>query len=89
MHQDLYQICCLNNVSAIDGGFPAGVVVKLVGFLYSCKSDLHSSPSETQESASFQMITKLLRLRDSKETSTPIFSNAIYGYITTNSIVVN
>ncbi|CAN4103834.1 unnamed protein product [Withania somnifera] len=60
-----YQMCHVNNwmfllysVSATDGGFYARVTKKGVGFLLSCESDLHSSPSEAQESAVFQMITQ-------------------------------
>lgn len=63
------------SVSATDGGFYVRVTVKGVGFLHSCESDLHSSPSEAQESAAFQMIT---------DYGGPL----VYGYHTTNSIVL-
>ncbi|KAK6785735.1 hypothetical protein RDI58_019190 [Solanum bulbocastanum] len=45
-------------------GFHAGVTVNRVGFLHSCESDLHSAPSEAQESAAFQMITQLQTMAD-------------------------
>lgn len=48
----------------MSGGFHAGVTVKGAGFLHPCESDLHSSPSEAQESAAFQMITQLHTMTD-------------------------